>query len=124
MEQNRLKHLRINAGLSVDELALRARTASSTIYAIEKGISKRLHKVTIDRLAEALGVKPEDFYVSFRVIHQEVRRPAAKWKVIIVCPKCRERFRLEIEEGDADPLAGMVSCPICGFSQILSLRRA
>ena len=60
MEQNRLKHLRINAGLSVVELASRAKAASSTIYAIEEGRSKRLHKATIDRLAEALGVEPEE----------------------------------------------------------------
>ena len=124
MEQNRLKHLRINAGLSVVELASRAKAASSTIYAIEEGRSKRLHKATIDRLAEALGVEPEDLFVSFRVIQQETRRPAAKWRVIIVCPKCGERFQLEVEEGDADPFAGMVSCPVCGFSQILTLRRA
>lgn len=124
MIQNRLKHLRINAGLSVHKLAKRSRVAEATIYTIEAGRSRRLRMVTITRLTKALGIEPEDLFVTFQAAASAPRRTSTKWLVTIACPKCGEKFSLEVEEGEADPLEGVVACPLCGFSQILSLRRA
>ncbi len=123
MTENRLQQLRINAGLSVCQLAAKAKITSAAIYAIEAGRTTTLRQRTIDRLSKALSVEPEDLFVSFRVIRHETPRPSATWKVIIVCPKCGQQFRLEVMEGEADPVE-VVSCPSCGFSQAISLRRA
>ncbi len=55
-----IKELREKHFLSIGELAKKAKVSRAAIYNIESGKSKRPIRRTIRKLAEALGVKPED----------------------------------------------------------------
>jgi predicted ATPase/DNA-binding XRE family transcriptional regulator len=55
-----LRKLRIDAGLSQDGLAERARISAKTIGALEQGARRAPHDDTIGRLAEALSLSNED----------------------------------------------------------------
>jgi len=64
-EEKTLRALRLNAGLSQDQLAARMNTAQSHIARIEQGKTDP-GTDTIASLAEALGAKPEDVFAAVR----------------------------------------------------------
>ena len=55
-----LRELRERAGLTQLQLAVKAGLTPSTVYKLEAGKSKRPGYTTIQRLADALGVRPDD----------------------------------------------------------------
>lgn len=119
----RIKQLRINAGLSRFELAKRARVSASTIYNIEAGRFVT-RKTTIAKITQALDLRKDDLNgLPIVAIRGHVPPPEPVWRVVLTCPKCRATFRLIVNEGVADPVDRGVACPMCGFVQILSLRR-
>ncbi|HDT13902.1 MAG TPA: XRE family transcriptional regulator [Candidatus Aminicenantes bacterium] len=128
MEENRLKHFRIVAGLSVAELAAKAKITPANIYRIEGLRGKRVRLSTMTKLAKALGVSEARLFPTAEIKAAPGKsapaRALTRWEIIIRCPKCLHRFRLEVTEGEADPIEGMVICPVCAFSQTISLRRA
>ena len=56
-----LRDARLRKLLSQRQLAERARVSQATIVKIERG-DARPHPSTLRKLAEALGVEPEEFY--------------------------------------------------------------
>jgi transcriptional regulator with XRE-family HTH domain len=54
-----LKNLRVEAGLSQQELADRALVSVQAISALERGYRKTPHRATLERIADALGVPRE-----------------------------------------------------------------
>lgn len=59
---NRIREIRKNAGLSMEQLASRVNTSRGQIYQLEKGLRK-LSQDWMIRLAEALYCRPEEFIV-------------------------------------------------------------
>jgi transcriptional regulator with XRE-family HTH domain len=60
MVSTQIRDRRIAAGLTQEELAARARCASSTIRNIEAGRVSRPEHTTIDAIGEALGLSPDE----------------------------------------------------------------
>ena len=58
---NNMKSIRIKKGISQMELSLRSELSQSFIANIEKG-KKQPSVITLIRIAEALEVKPQDFF--------------------------------------------------------------
>jgi transcriptional regulator with XRE-family HTH domain len=71
---NRIRAARQALGWTQDELALRARVASRTIHAVEKGRACR--QETKRRILAALGV-PWELREEYFIRVKRVRRPAA-----------------------------------------------
>lgn len=71
---NRIRAARQAMGWTQDELALRARVASRTVHAVEKGRACR--QETKRRILSALGV-PWELREEYFVRVKRVRRPAA-----------------------------------------------
>ena len=124
MGPNRLKHFRVNAGLSVAELAAEAVLSADVIYRIEAGRGKGPALSTMTKLATALGVDEDKLFPMPTVKPKKTRWAPSDmtWDVILACPKCRERFRVLVSEGTPEPGEGVV-CPYCGFTQVIALRR-
>ncbi len=55
-----LRQARIAAGLTRDELAVRAGIASATVYRLEHNRTAQPNRSTLAMLAQALGVDPAD----------------------------------------------------------------
>ena len=89
------------------------------------GASGRLRLSTIEKIAKALEVDEDNVFPEPSAKPLRIWSPSGlKWHVILTCPKCQARFRLLVEEGLPEPGQGEVSCPVCGFVQSISLRRA
>jgi transcriptional regulator with XRE-family HTH domain len=58
---DKIKSIRIKKGISQMELSLRSNLSQSFIVNIEKG-KKQPSVLTLIRIAEALGVNPQDFF--------------------------------------------------------------
>lgn len=125
MERTRLKELRIGAGLAVSQLAKKAGVSAQTIYSLEAGKNKRIQLKTLGRLAKALEVRDEELFQRSEAPppSRELIPALATWSLVLTCPKCRSRFRITVLEGAPDPGDMGIGCPICGFTQTISLRR-
>ncbi|HTV93904.1 MAG TPA: helix-turn-helix transcriptional regulator [Verrucomicrobiae bacterium] len=55
-----LRNYRFAAGLSQEELAEAARISTGAVGAYERGVRQTPHRVTLDRLADALGLTEAD----------------------------------------------------------------
>src|SRR5215468_7134992 len=55
-----LRRYRLAAGLTQEELAAQSAVAVRTISDLERGVSRRAHPGTIDQLAAALPLQPDD----------------------------------------------------------------
>jgi transcriptional regulator with XRE-family HTH domain len=74
-----LEEVRLRRRLTQRALAARAGVSLSTIQAIESGRAGRVRFGTMERLADVLGVEPEeidDFAESFRPRHRPPSGPA------------------------------------------------
>jgi transcriptional regulator with XRE-family HTH domain len=60
VDANKLQRLRFGLGLSQQELAEKAKVSPDTIVRWEKGRGTRPHARAIKKLADALGVTPND----------------------------------------------------------------
>ena len=58
---DRIKSIRVNKGVAQMELSLRSNLSQSFIANIEKG-KKQPSVVTLIKIADALGVNPQDFF--------------------------------------------------------------
>jgi transcriptional regulator with XRE-family HTH domain len=61
---DRIKSIRIQKGISQMELSLRSNLSQSFITNIEKG-KKQPSVLTLIKIAEALGVMPQDFFPEY-----------------------------------------------------------
>ena len=59
---NRFKELRAARGLSVRQLAEKASVSTETVYSLEHGRRTFIWPKTARKLADALGVDPDDLY--------------------------------------------------------------
>lgn len=126
MEENRLKHFRILAGLGVVHLGNISGVSYHTIYRIEAGYGAQQR--TMAKLSKALDVE-ESALFPMPHVRVRVKKPtwapsSMAWNVIIICPKCQSRFRILVSEGVSDPMDPGVCCPVCGFPQIVNIRRS
>ncbi|HEY8285367.1 MAG TPA: AAA family ATPase [Chloroflexota bacterium] len=55
-----LKNFRLAAGLTQEELAARARVSTRGLQDLERGMRRRPRRATLELLAEALGLSPDD----------------------------------------------------------------
>jgi transcriptional regulator with XRE-family HTH domain len=55
-----LRHYRIDAALTQEELAERAGLSARAISDLERGVKTRPHRVTVELLADALGLQAEE----------------------------------------------------------------
>src|SRR5207237_1356468 len=55
-----LRRYRLAAGLTQEALAERARLSAVTVGALERGVNRTPRRDTLDLLAEALGLPPQD----------------------------------------------------------------
>lgn len=125
MGGNRLRQLRCNTGLSIAEFAKKAGVSVGHIYRIEQGAAGKLRPTTITKIARALEVGEDEIFPLSLIKRQMAAAPSGcSWNVTLTCPKCQTRFRLVVQEGHSEEGQGGISCPICGFVQSISLRRA
>jgi predicted ATPase/DNA-binding XRE family transcriptional regulator len=72
-----LRRYRMAAGLTQEELAAQSAVAVRTISDLERGVSRRAHPSTVDQLAAALALPPDEF-AALQSAWRSVRlRPAA-----------------------------------------------
>lgn len=67
--KNKVKEIRIKRGMSVSELARRANTSRQTIYAIEKGKTKKIDGVLMFAIADALEYDEREIFFEPNVTH-------------------------------------------------------
>lgn len=71
--ENRVKELRNRRGMSVSELARRAKTSRQTIYSIEKQEIKNVSGPLMFRIADALECAEREIFFNPAVTHEEQR---------------------------------------------------
>lgn len=70
---NRVQEIRNRRGMSVSELARRAKTSRQTIYSIEKQEIKNVSGPLMFRIADALEYDEREIFFSSSVIHDDQR---------------------------------------------------
>lgn len=68
---NRVKEIRTKRGMTVSELARRAKTSRQTIYAIEKNETKNISGALMFRIADALEYAEREIFLTKTVTHDE-----------------------------------------------------
>lgn len=68
---NKLREIRIDEGMSVSELARRAKTSRQTIHAIENGSRKSVNGSLMFRIADALKRDEREIFFTRPVNHEE-----------------------------------------------------
>jgi DNA-binding XRE family transcriptional regulator len=63
VDPEKLKALRLAAGLSQEELAQEANMTGKTVHRLEAGYTGKAHRLTVLSLAEALGVEPAELLI-------------------------------------------------------------
>lgn len=69
--ENIVKDIRNKRGMSVSELAKRAKTSRQTIYAIEKNEIENISGALMFRIADALEYDVREIFFESSVIHEE-----------------------------------------------------
>lgn len=69
--RNKLREIRLDVGMSVAELARRARTSRQTIHAIEKHSRKEINGSLMFRIADALKRSEREIFFDEDVTHEE-----------------------------------------------------
>lgn len=74
--ENKLKEIRTEIGMSISELARRAKTSRQTIHAIEKGERKTINGTLMFAIADALKKDEREIFFSSSVTHEEQNKTA------------------------------------------------
>lgn len=69
--KNKLKDIRLDVGMSVSELARRAKTSRQTIHAIENNSRKSIKGDLMFRIADALKRDEREIFFDCGVLHEE-----------------------------------------------------
>lgn len=63
MIKNQLKHILVDENMSLLELSKRADVHYTTLYNFAQDETKTIHKETLDKVCQTLGVQPGDIFV-------------------------------------------------------------
>lgn len=69
--ENKLREIRNDEGMSVAELARRAKTSRQTIHAIENKSQKSVNGMLMFRIADALKRDEREIFFNLNVTHEE-----------------------------------------------------